>query len=40
MVKVAPCFGVVYELLKPEEVVHYKAKFSALYDKGIESLCF
>ena len=28
------------DLLTPEEMVHYKAKFSALYDKGIEPLCF
>ena len=28
------------DLLKPEEIVHYKAKFCELYDKGIEPLCF
>ena len=28
------------DLLTPEEMVHYKAKFAALYDKGIEPLCF
>ena len=28
------------DLLKPEEIMLYKAKFSALYDKGIEPLCF
>ena len=28
------------DLMKPEDMVRYKAKFSALYDKGIEPLCF
>ncbi|MBR5268315.1 MAG: anti-sigma factor antagonist [Lachnospiraceae bacterium] len=28
------------DLMKPEEMVAYKAKFLALYDKGIEPLCF
>ena len=28
------------DLLKPEEIVRYKAKFCELYDKGIEPLCF
>jgi hypothetical protein len=28
------------DLMKPEEMVAYKAKFAALYDKGIEPLCF
>lgn len=28
------------DLLKPEEIAIYKAKLSALYDKGIEPLCF
>ena len=28
------------DLMKPEEMVAYKAKFCALYDKGIEPLCF
>ena len=28
------------DLLKPEEVAIYKAKFTALYHKGIEPLCF
>ena len=28
------------DLMKPEEMMTYKAKFSALYDKGIEPLCF
>ena len=28
------------DLLTPEEMVLYKARFSALYDKGIEPLCF
>ena len=28
------------DLLKPEEVAIYKAKFTALYNKGIEPLCF
>ena len=28
------------DLLKPEEIAIYKARFSELYDKGIEPLCF
>ena len=28
------------DLMKPEEMAIYKARFSALYDKGIEPLCF
>jgi hypothetical protein len=28
------------DLLKPEEIAAYKAKACALYDKGIEPLCF
>ena len=28
------------DLLKPEEMVIYKSRFSDLYDKGIEPLCF
>ena len=28
------------DLMKPEDMVRYKAKFSALYEKGIEPLCF
>ena len=28
------------DLMKPEEMVKYKAKFLELYDKGIEPLCF
>ena len=28
------------DLMKPEEMAVYKAKFAALYDKGIEPLCF
>lgn len=28
------------DLLKPEEIMVYKAKLSELYDKGIEPLCF
>ena len=28
------------DLLKPEEIVHYKSKLWAMYDKGIEPLCF
>ena len=28
------------DLLKPEEMAIYKSRFSDLYDKGIEPLCF
>lgn len=28
------------DLMKPEDMMRYKAKFSALYEKGIEPLCF